>query len=654
MQTSLTPQEQQEYQARLTQARTNLTDSLSRLVPSDSSRAFTSLLLKRAGRDDAIGYEKAAEIAAELAEHAPTFPFSKHTGLSDREIYTIAGGVIAITQEPLLELMATMQQWEKTEPAIEYLSQLRAGKTHHDESLVKLVFRSLDELSRHDNRTIGQTQFTALKKHETIWKYLDRMTSQKRLGQYFKRWYRRSMEEFIQAHCGEIVKYASPLASNARMRDEIKRQEFCENFTVLNLSRGKLIELPEVETQVIAARAEMNERARGLAKYAEHLGLDPVMITITAPSHMHANSKHYDGSTPSEVQRWLKDTWKKFLDALTYRDIIRESLRVPEPHKDMTPHWHGVLWVAPEHQEEAHQLLHDLFIGKDETDPARLEHGLQFDPIEVRDGSRTGTKSEAVVSYLVKYVQKYIHQDNLKPEYITAGDTGSDNLTEAKAEDSDFRRVRSWYSIHGIRNFQFSNSGVTAYRQLRRLGKIDDNGQFHIKKNAGPVPHALLKPIEDAVRADYFNHLLNIDELGLKPLYEDSEPDEHGQTTRRVTGVKWTVDGIEQAFRIQRDEMVLAKISDLVAYLQCGSKEELHRIATAGKLTAALEKRDAEMSVTATSSPDVDSEVTVTEPRGDNPTRIFIDVPPGFMPEDLEEDPDPPPWPQQTINFNRN
>lgn len=95
----------------------------------------------------------------------------------------------------------------------------------------------------------------------------------------------------------------------------------------------------------------VHEKFAAMAREAEASGLHCVMFTLTLPSrfhHLHAgkpNPRHH-GETPRDGQEWLRNVWARVRAAIERRNLRVQGLRVVEPYRDATPHWHVLMFVS--------------------------------------------------------------------------------------------------------------------------------------------------------------------------------------------------------------------------------------------------------------------------------------------------------------------
>jgi Bacteriophage replication gene A protein (GPA) len=206
-------------------------------------------------------------------------------------------------------------------------------------------------------------------------------------------------------------------------------------------------------------RTELMTRMRGFEDYAKQAGHVATFFTLTAPSAFHAravgrgHNELFDGATVRDAQAWLSKIWARVRAALKKRGITIYGFRVAEPHHDGTPHWHLVLFCAPDHRDTLCELLREYWLSEYADEPGALVHRTAAKCIDEHKGSATG--------YLAKYIAKNIDGFGLDAEV-------SDEDVGTKIQDSALR-VTAWASLHGIRQFQqIGGPAVTVYRELRR------------------------------------------------------------------------------------------------------------------------------------------------------------------------------------------
>lgn len=126
-----------------------------------------------------------------------------------------------------------------------------------------------------------------------------------------------------------------------------------------------------------------------------------LFVTMTAPSAMRpmragkANPEYVD-STPADAQAYLRATWARARATLFRQGVCTFGVRIVEPHRDATPHWHVVLWVQGENAKNAEVCLRSM-LGRNVACQVVNNEGL-VDYV----GKYLGKHSESVVSQPVR------------------------------------------------------------------------------------------------------------------------------------------------------------------------------------------------------------------------------------------------------------
>lgn len=153
---------------------------------------------------------------------------------------------------------------------------------------------------------------------------------------------------------------------------------------------------------------ELIVRAKGLEEMADEAGMKGFMVTLTCPSRFHRVSTKWHLGSPREAQQYLVGQFAKIRSALKYRDIAMTGLRVAEPHKDGTPHWHLVCFIHPQHEADFKAIFHKYAFQIDGNEPGAEAHRLIIDPIDKTRGSAVG--------YVIKYLSKNIAGEHMQGE----------------------------------------------------------------------------------------------------------------------------------------------------------------------------------------------------------------------------------------------
>lgn len=218
-------------------------------------------------------------------------------------------------------------------------------------------------------------------------------------------------------------------------------------------------------------RGELMTRIRGCEEWAEGHGMAGLFTTNTPPSRFHPMRHHeYGGGAnpnadgtfgpmqpnrPADAQAWLCRTWARARARLAEAGVPFFGFRVAEPHHDGCPHWHMLLWTAPEHVEKLRTVLRAQWLKDHPDEPGAREH--RFKAVAMERGGAAG--------YIAKYIAKNI-DDAAMPIEGQADDEAGRDLFGGNAA----KRVEAWAAANGIRQFQpIGQPPVTVWRELRRV-----------------------------------------------------------------------------------------------------------------------------------------------------------------------------------------
>lgn len=267
--------------------------------------------------------------------------------------------------------------------------------------------------------------------------------------------------------------------------------------------------------------AELIARTSGMADVAQTEGKTPRLITLTCPSRMHpttcAGGYHpranclYDGTTVKQAHEWSMRNWQLFRAALGNRGIRTYWAIGVQPHYDGTPHYHIVLWAAPDHWPEIERLALKYW-WHSEPDA----HAQPKSRIDIRTlyGGHSG-----VVAYLARVICYVARQ--------------VDGHGENEAESAS-----AWAAAHGIRRYRTSESHVTVWRYLRRR----DISATSLGPSAVAAQNAARGEPVAGVKPDYAAFLKHRSSADLRPAYRDDE-NRFGERVPRVVGIKAGDDG---------------------------------------------------------------------------------------------------------------
>jgi hypothetical protein len=296
------------------------------------------------------------------------------------------------------------------------------------------------------------------------------------------RWWRRVLRrihamtiEACAIDLGLVHKRAECYVSNVgvkQRRGQVARNTRAMEGTMAVNDGGQAYALAELAAKgpsnALIRRAELMTRIAGFELIAKDCLHAAWFVTVTCPSHMHAQRTRrkgvarfteqnpaYDGTKPTQAQRHLVDRFAACRKRWGRKGIGVYGFRIAEPNHDGTPHWHLLMFFEPQHADEVRAALHKNFILHDLPEDQRaardrIAHGIKTEVIDWTRGS--------AASYVAKYVSKNI--DGYRVEYDLYGN--------AALEASE--RVQAWASRWRIRQFQqIGGPPVTVWRELRRI-----------------------------------------------------------------------------------------------------------------------------------------------------------------------------------------
>lgn len=214
-------------------------------------------------------------------------------------------------------------------------------------------------------------------------------------------------------------------------------------------------------------RGELMLRIRGFEEMADALNHVGMFWTITCPSKFHSvggTNPKYNGATPREAQAYLCKVWARIRSALKRRGIQPYGFRIAEPHSDGCPHWHLLLFVAPEQEATMTAIVQAHALAEDGNEEGAQKNRVKLVRIEAGKGTAAG--------YIAKYVSKNIDGYGVGDHkafedgrtYIVQTDVfGNEEITASE-------RVTYWSQLWGIRQFQqIGGAPVSVWRELRRI-----------------------------------------------------------------------------------------------------------------------------------------------------------------------------------------
>jgi len=320
--------------------------------------------------------------------------------------------------------------------------------------------------------------------------------------------YRLHVLEWLEIATGNVSKASkSPYASKNCRAEYKARQQSCADWIQLMELTGlcfnedtnsffeNTIKLEDAVKSGMAnpenRRNELMLRMRSMEEYADELGHIGMFYTLTAPSAYHANSDHWNGSSPKDTNNYFTKMWSKVRAKLNRLGLEYYGIRVSEPHADGTPHWHMALFMKPEHQQAVTAIMRKHAITEDVNElharyanreslfksykKARQVWGLlKSQGKKVKEPYKfyrtfsprfTAVKIDrahgSATSYIAKYISKNI-------DGFAVGDHVDEETGEPISQS--INPVAAWASNWNVRQFQFQGSpSVTVYRELRKI-----------------------------------------------------------------------------------------------------------------------------------------------------------------------------------------
>lgn len=370
------------------------------------------------------------------------------------------------------------------------------------------------------------------------------------------------MVEHIAIACGEVRANAASYISNQSFQEWQLQQR--KNHDYLRAMIIENIDNPEEQVELFdmflksssnpALRCnEMMVRLRGLEEWAEENNNEALFLTLTAPSSFHAGNgnKKWSGVNPRDTQNYLNKVWQQFRALLAKRDIKFYGMRVAEPHKDGTPHWHALAYVPAEHKEEVIRLFKQKALELDGNEKGAAEHRCKVEECDKTKGSAT--------AYIAKYIAKNIDG------FALAGEVSDEDPTLSLHDNA--LRVRAWASRWGIRQFQFyGGASISVWRELRRLisGQADDEIINKAQAAAGIAnDYAAYMEIQGGALAKRTDQPIKLD-------YETKPANKYGEQRKAIIGLanrfslkqvisrtkKWQIKKRPQDFAQRTESMV--------------------------------------------------------------------------------------------------
>lgn len=230
------------------------------------------------------------------------------------------------------------------------------------------------------------------------------------------------------------------------------------------LDAGTVVDMAPVVASSLAhpakRYAECMVRVAGAQDYADASQHAAHFVTVTCPSRFHSHHRggganpRYAGGTPRDAQAYLCRVWARTRALWAAGGLGLYGLRVAEPHHDGCPHWHVLIFGAPDAAAAGIAALRAQALADSPDEPGADTARFKAVTINRAQGSAAG--------YVAKYLAKGLTTDGA----MTDRDCdwyGNDAATAVE-------RIRAWATLWGIRQYQFFGlPAVGPWRELRRL-----------------------------------------------------------------------------------------------------------------------------------------------------------------------------------------
>ena len=104
----------------------------------------------------------------------------------------------------------------------------------------------------------------------------------------------------------------------------------------------------------------------------------------------------------------MRKVWSCIRAKLQREKIKIYGFRVAEPHHDATPHWHMLLFVAPEQRKRLREIIHHYALQDSPDEEGANKHRFKYESIDPSKGSAAG--------YIAKYISKNIDGYGIQEE----------------------------------------------------------------------------------------------------------------------------------------------------------------------------------------------------------------------------------------------
>lgn len=355
-------------------------------------------------------------------------------------------------------------------------------------------------------------------------------------------------EELLRA-AGRVSRKASPYISHESLQEfREKRQrtrDFLKSWDIEN-EDGERLSLEDVYWSGLGnprnRRNEMMACVRGMEQVAESRGDSAFFVTVTCPSRFHSVNEDgslnpkYNGATVRDASDYLVyDVFAVARKKLNKEGLSWYGVRTVEPHHDGTPHWHMLVFTAPDNEERIIEIMRDAAIKSD-----RAELGNDISPrfkCEKIDPAK-GTPASYIATYIGKNLDASTFHDNDPKTGKPYADKESGKTMAETVENAI-----AWASLHRIRQFQFFGIPPRqVWRELRRLaGQMERNPASPKRLDHDDID-AILAAADVGCFATYINRqggvLIPRNLYLIRTAYETAdEANDYGEFPQRIYGI---------------------------------------------------------------------------------------------------------------------
>ncbi|AMC34243.1 replication endonuclease [Janthinobacterium sp. B9-8] len=389
------------------------------------------------------------------------------------------------------------------------------------------------------------------------------------------KWWRRQLQVMSIRHCElemlragnvglRISPYISELSLRRMMRRRKRAQKAIEAATISS-GGGQEIDLAQVIASSVSnptiKRGEFFTRVKGVQAVAAEQNMLGFAIAITAPSKYHrmtvsrgfaVENDKWNGASPKETAQYLGGIFQKMRNYLSKKYLpALFGFRATEPHHDGTPHWHMIIFIAPEHVKKTLAIIRREAMREDRNEEGAKKRRVDIKPIDPKRGD--------AVAYAAAYISKNI--DGKKSD--GAAIEGGDWEAQTGAEEGAVRAV-VWASMWGIRQFQlFGAEKIGQYRELRR---------FHRQKKAveALIDHA---DTDGPARAILAGHAAP---LALAAC--DARKAGRADVFAKLTGIREEAAQLIAVGKVNQAAFLAADVGDYAAFIRAVRQDKLEPV----------------------------------------------------------------------------